>query len=269
MLIKKYDLGNIQTFKIVVLGDFHLGDENSDIVLIKQTIDYIKKTPNCYVIINGDMLNIAIPGSKSDSVAETMTIEQEQDLAIELLYPIKDKIIVITNGNHEDRIYRLTGINPLRYVAKALGCLDKYTPGAYVLNLKTCHNSNPKHSIAYKVFGMHGAYGSSRKIGSIANALQDMSIVIPNANLYIRSHTHNQVSFSDDCLAFNDRGNLTRVRRTYYNANAFLKYGGYAESKGYRITDLLPSVINVRVEREVDKELVKDAVFFKTDIIKI
>lgn len=268
MLVKKYDFGEKQQFKIVVLGDLHLGDALCDLDLIKSTIDYVKKTKDCYVIVNGDIMNNAIPGSKSDQISEALTMEQQQDLAIELLTPIKDRILVIAPGNHENRTYRATGINPLRYVARALGLSDRYASEAYLINIKTRYKGNNKNSNYFKIFGMHGAYGGGRRIGSAANALQEMSAVVANANLYVRSHTHNHISFNDDVYIVSPQGNLTRVRRTYYNANAFLKYGGYAEDKGYRLTDTTPAVINVRICKGVDN-FGKTEIYFSQDIIKI
>ena len=80
-------------FQIMVLGDMHIGDDLCDIKLIKETIDYVKNTKNCYVILNGDLLNNALKTSKSDVYKETMTMEEEQDLLIDLLKPIKNKIL--------------------------------------------------------------------------------------------------------------------------------------------------------------------------------
>ena len=64
------------TFQLMVLGDMHIGDELCDLELIKDTIDYVKKTKDCYVILNGDLINNALKTSKSDSYKEQMTIEE-------------------------------------------------------------------------------------------------------------------------------------------------------------------------------------------------
>ena len=44
--------------------------------------------------MNGDLINNALKTSKSDTYKEQMTMEEEQDLLIELLTPIKNKILV-------------------------------------------------------------------------------------------------------------------------------------------------------------------------------
>ena len=43
--------GESNKFKLVVLGDLHIGDALCDLDLIKETIAYIKKNKDCYVFI--------------------------------------------------------------------------------------------------------------------------------------------------------------------------------------------------------------------------
>lgn len=108
-------------FKLMVLGDTHLGDPLCDIELLKRTITYVKDTPDCYVIVNGDMINNALKTSKSDIYNDIMSIEDQQEYLIELLNPIKDRILYMCSGNHEYRTHLAAGINPLKYVARELG----------------------------------------------------------------------------------------------------------------------------------------------------
>lgn len=241
-------------FQLLVLGDMHIGDPLCDLELIKHTIDYAKKTKNCYVILNGDLMNNALKTSKSDSYLETMTMEQEQDLLVELLYPIRDKILVMATGNHEHRTSLLAGVNPLKAVAYALGIKDKLVENSYLLNISfgTAHNVKncPNY---YTVFGIHGGNGGGRRAGATANALQDMALVRPDMDLYIHSHTHTPINYNDMIFLYDKKFKKTREhQRTFFNANAFLKYGGYAEQKGYKPSDRQPSVLAISAIRTAD-----------------
>lgn len=253
------------TFKLMVLGDLHIGDKLCDLELIKDTIDYVKKNKDCYVILNGDLINNALKNSKSDSYLEQMTIEQEQDLLIELLEPIKNRILVMATGNHEKRTEIQAGINPLRAVAYALGIKNKLVEHSYLLNISFGANSgNSACPNNYLVYGIHGGHGGGRRAGATTNALQDMALVRPDMDLYIHSHTHTKVNYNDIIFLYNRKTKKTvEHQRTYYNANAFLKYGGYAEEKGYKPSDRQPSVIVVRATRT------KDGMQTKTDIVRI
>ena len=263
MKILKADLGKQNQIQLVVLGDLHIGDKLCDLDLIKETIEHIRTNDNCYAILNGDLMNNALKTSKSDSYLETMSMADQQELLIELLYPIKDKILVMTTGNHEYRTNLLAGINPLKPVAIALGIKNKLVDSSYVLDLSfgSVKGGRP---IKYTVFGIHGGDGTGKRIGITANALQDMANVVCNADLYVHSHTHNQISYSDAVLVFNKpKHRIEEHQRTYYNANAFLKYGGYAEQKGYRLPDRSPSAIVITGCRK------KDDVKVVTDIVRI
>ena len=259
----KYNLGKNNAFQLVVLGDMHIGDSLCDMDLIKSTINYIKETPNCYAILNGDLMNNALKTSKSDSYMETMTMEQQQETLIRLLYPIKEKILVIATGNHEYRTNLLAGINPLKGVAYALDKADAYTDGAYVLRLDFGSVCGTKTPNKYMVFGIHGT-GGGRRMGSSANVLEDMSKIRPDMDLYIHSHTHTQLNFSDMVFLYDAMHDKDiEHQRTYYNANAFLKYGGYAEQKGYTPTDRTPNVITVAALRD------KSTMRLVTNIVKL
>ena len=239
-------------FNIMVMGDMHIGDSLCDYDTIQETIDFVKNTPNTYVILNGDLINNALKSSKSDSYIETMTIEEEQDLLIELLEPIKDKILVIATGNHEYRTQVLAGINPLKAVAIALGLRDRLVDYSYLLDLSfgTAYGiKNQKNR--YLIYGTHGGHGGGRRSGSTANALEDMARVRPDCDLYVHSHTHNQLSFNDIVFLYNKTTKKTKEhQRTFYNANAFLKYGGYSEQKGYRPAPRSPSLLTIKAIRK-------------------
>ena len=254
-------------FKLMVLGDAHVGDPLSDIDLLKSTINYIKDTPNCYVIVNGDMMNNALKTSKSDIYNESMSMEDQQDFLIELLTPIKNRILFMCSGNHEYRTHLAAGINPLRYVARELGLpKDRFSDyESYLLTLefgvKWGVSNRPNR---YIVYGTHGGSGGGRRPGSTANALEDMNKIISNADLYIHSHTHTPINFSDLIYLYDPaRGKVNEHIRTYYNANAFLKHGGYADQKGYKLVDRSPSVLDIRAIRT------KSKMRMMTNIIKI
>lgn len=266
--MKEYDVKlNVSnnTFQLMVLGDMHIGDELCDLETIKETIEYVKKTKDCYVILNGDLINNALKTSKSDSYKEQMTIEDEQDLLIDLLTPIKDKILIMATGNHEHRTSLIAGINPLKAVAYALGIKDKLVEHSYTLNIEFGKAYGIKNqSNKYVVFGIHGGSGGGRRAGATANALQDMALVRPDMDLYIHSHTHTAVNYTDMVFLYDRKSKKTREhQRTYYNANAFLKYGGYAEQKGYKPADRQPSVLVVNALRK------KDGMKIVTNIVRI
>ena len=84
----------------------------------------------------------------------------------------------MTQGNHEYRTSLLAGIDPLRYVAKSLGLIEKnrYTDNSYILTLLFGkRNGNKDRTNDYIIYGIHGGSGGGRRAGSTSNALEDMN----------------------------------------------------------------------------------------------
>ena len=62
-----------------------------------------------------------------------------------LLEPIKDKILVIGSGNHDDRVQKETNIDIIRIVARELGIEERYADGMWYLFLQfgKCKRNRP------------------------------------------------------------------------------------------------------------------------------
>lgn len=231
--------------KLYVLSDAHIGDANADIPTLKKIINFIKETPEAYCILLGDILNTALKTSKTDIYSETLSLVEAQKLAVELLTPIKDKIIAMTPGNHENRVWKEVGVDLSLWLAEKLGLEDKYRNNGLALSIQfgKDYNGNP---FRLNVFGQHGSYGGGRRLGAAMNALEDLDGIIGNADIYIRAHTHQPIQGSRNIYLFNDRGSILRSTKYYFNAPSVLNYGGYAYDKGYKPTDDSPCYLNIR-----------------------
>ncbi len=250
MQIIKHKLNTTKNnMKLYVLSDMHLGDSGADISLIRKTIEFIKDTPDMYVILLGDVLNVALKNSKSDVYTEVLTVADAQKLAVELLTPIKDRIIAITPGNHENRVWREVGIDISLWLAEKLGLESVYRPHSVALNLRFGKASD-RTQYSLNIFGQHGAYGGGRRMGSAINALEDLDGIVGNADIYVRAHTHQPVQGSRNVFMFNQNGNITKQTKYYFTAPAFLKYQGYGHDKGYKPTDSSPCYLNIRAYSE-------------------
>lgn len=227
---------NIDSIKIVPLSDLHIGDSLCNLSLIRKTIEYIKDNDEVFTILNGDLVNCALKNSKSDIYAEEMTPMQQMQKMVDLLIPIKHKILAITSGNHEDRIYNETSIDLSSLIAKELGIADRYDPISVYLYVyfgeKTYGRKAP---MVYTAYVKHGS-ANSKKIGGKANALVDMTETII-ADLYIMGHSHTPIG-TKKCIYIPDYGNKTINKRemVYMMSNSFVEFGGYGEKLGFSPT---------------------------------
>lgn len=233
-LTKENDkMKDVKTITIVPLADIHLGDPLLDNKLLKETIEYIQDNDNVFTILNGDLMNTAIKSSVSDSYGETMTPMRQIEALVELLEPIKDKILVATCGNHERRIERETSIDIMHIAMKELGLGHRYTSGAFYLYLYFGEKEQGRKApMVYTIFGSHGA-GGGRKSGGKLNRVVDMSNTCI-ADIYLMSYVHEPIG-TKKLIFLPDYPNkaLTKKEMLYVISNSFLNYGGYAETYGF------------------------------------
>lgn len=236
MKVIKADLPKeIETLELHTFADEHIGDDCCDLPRLKARIDYIANTPNAYCIMNGDILDYASRSSIGDIEARQFNIMEQLQKAIELFTPIKDKIICITNGNHENRGYRKEGFDISKMIAMQLGLVDKYSPAAAIIFIrfgKTSSTTGCRPRL-YTVFVNHGS-GGGRKEGAKAIRLADMASVI-DADVYIHSHTHLPMVMKQGFFRVNlVNSSVANVTKLFVNTAANLNYGGYGEAGEFK-----------------------------------
>lgn len=237
---------------LYTLADLHIGDERAQTAEIAKRVEQIKDDPYGLCICNGDLLNTALKTSVSDIYSEQLSPMQQMQAAVDLLTPIKDKIIAVTTGNHESRIYRTDGIDIMRLVCRELGIEDKYGPDGVLVFLRfgerasnaqhKKENRNPRQW--YSIYATHGS-GGGRKEGAKAIRLADMAAVV-DADAYIHSHVHlpmvmKQAFYrvdSSNCCA-------KRVEKLFVNTAAALEYGGYGQAQEFKPASLSNPVIHL------------------------
>ena len=221
----------VDKITIIPIADVHIGDKLANLKLLKEALQRIKDEPNTFTIINGDLCNMALKNSKSDVYSDQLSPMEQVLTATELLEDIKNKILVISSGNHEDRTMKETNIDVTRLIAKQLGIEDRYADAWWYLYL-TFGKDNKGRAITYGITGLHG-YGGGRKSGGKINRLEDMSQVVI-ADLYLMSHTHKPIS-TKNCIyvPYYQSKSLSKQEMYYLMTNSFLESdGGYAEKMG-------------------------------------
>lgn len=235
MKVINVNLGkDLKELRIIPISDVHIGDPLCNLKYLKEILEEIKNTPNVYTIINGDMCNVALKNSKSDVYVDKMSPMEQVKYLLELLEPIKDKILVLGTGNHEDRIAKETSIDPLWFVAKELGIEDRYANNWWYLFLRFGEKeSGRKAPMCYQITGRHGDGAGGRRPGSKLNKVVDMNETVV-ADLYIMSHVHDKMATVDEIYIPDYANNtLNKKKRYYLVTNSFIKYGGYGEKLGY------------------------------------
>lgn len=242
---------DIHFLEIHTFADEHIGDEHCDMGRLKDRIEYVKNTPNAYCILNGDIIDNATKTSIGDTYSQEMNPMEQLRTATAIFEPIKDKILCITHGNHENRTYRKEGINLSSLMAQQLGLYDKYTSTSAVLFIrfgkisnghKESNGSGNIRKMCYTIYVLHGS-GGGRKEGAKAIRLADMASII-DVDIYIHSHTHLPMVMKQGFHRIDLRNNaVAHVDKLFVNTAANLKYGGYGEAGEFKPSSMETPII--------------------------
>ena len=245
MKIIKIDLPReLELVELHTFADEHIGDDNCDLKRLLDRIEYVKNTPNAYCIMNGDIMDNATKTSIGDTYTQVFNPMEQLAKAVALFEPIKDKILCITHGNHENRTYKKEGINLSRLIADQLGLTDRYTSTSAVLFIRLGENScgqkesngsGKTRQICYTLYVLHGS-GGGRKEGAKAIRLADMASII-DTDIYIHSHAHLPMVMKQAYHRIDPRNSaVALVDKLFVNTAANLNYGGYGEAQEFKPT---------------------------------
>lgn len=229
----------LEEVHILPLADFHIGDQYADIKMMEELISKVEEDESVYVILNGDLMNTAIKSSVSDVYSELITPMEQLMVCEKLFKPISNRILCITEGNHERRITKDTGVQMTRILASQLGVEDRYTDGSALLFVRAGEMNKPRtdgkgnRQICYTINVAHGS-GGGRTNGAKANVLARMASIV-DADIYIHSHTHLPMIMKESYFRTDVRNSsLEQVEKLFVNTSSMLDYGGYGEFHEYK-----------------------------------
>jgi len=166
---------------LVLMGDMHIGSKFYDADRHKEILEWCweQKTP---LILMGDNIEAATRDSVGAGVYEQSEIIEEQ---VEHFYHLfkpfaKEGLILgMHEGNHEARVYKATGFDLAKNMARQLGI--SYFSYSKLHNLIVGNQS-------YTMYTTHGASGATKPHTKIKGAL-DLSHVA-DTEIYAMGHVH-------------------------------------------------------------------------------
>lgn len=240
---------NFEEVQILPLADLHIGDLNANSKKINEWIDYILKTPNCFTILNGDLMNTAIRSSVGNGVYTDQLNPMEQlQQCVKLFGEIAEagKILAIIQGNHENRIARQDSIDITELMARQLGVAEYYSPTSAVVFIRLGQMDSKHHNrpVGYSIYCVHGSGSGGRKEGGKLNRLADLANIV-DADCYLMSHTHLPAIFRNTFYrTFIPKQSVEKVEHLFVNTSSSLDYGGYGEFFSYKPNSLeMPLII--------------------------
>lgn len=247
--------------ELIVIGDTHIGSRNFNEQLLDNAIEYILSKDNVYCCLNGDILDATFVTTKvGNSYENKMTPSNALAYAIEKLKPLVDakKCLCTIGGNHDhDRSSKIVDVSLAQQLAVGLGIPELFSADSVCLFLRVYDIKGAKNgSVIYKIFLSHGQNGNGANISSKSGALNRMSDVVTNADIYVHSHTHAPLSFKDEYIEMvESTGTIVMKERLYINTSAFLTWqNSYGEKKLMRPQSLSIPIIKMKAKRYRHKD---------------
>jgi len=183
-----------------------------------------------YVFLMGDMIECATRHSVGSGVYEQSNPSDDQhEQMVEWLSPLAEKKLIIGShaGNHEERVYKETGYNVSKALARELKV--PYLGDA-------CWNQFQVGEQFYHVYTLHGRTGS-RFDGTALLALERISTSF-FADLVCMGHTHKCIN-SIVLMQRVQNGLVKEHKKHLLITGSYLKYDrGYGQTLGLPISKL-------------------------------
>lgn len=214
-------------FRIVLLGDVHLGAAACDERLLQQTVDYIHNTPATFWIGIGDMVE-AIPRQDkrySEDVTakwlhgKSAIIKYQRDRLTDILKPIGPRCLAYLIGNHELCIAEQHSSDVYLDVIEAIRATDDTDirmdmAGFLVLKFQRSHDGDRKGGTRTLTMWLHHGYGGGDLMGGSALKLERMSESYA-ADVYAMGHVHKRMVFPTVMTGATRAGTIT-ARNCYH-----------------------------------------------------
>lgn len=229
------DLPFAELVEVHPMADLHIGDSMSDFKLIMEHIEYIKNTPNAYCILDGDLMDTAVCSSIGDTYGANHQPMEQLKMCVKIFEPIKDKILAVLPGNHENRVYKSDGLDITEIMCAQLGIPERYSPTTALLFIRFGKRPNGHHGrpMLYTIYATHGA-GGGRKEGGKVNRLADLAAIV-DADCYCHAHTHLPLVFKEAFYRVSGaNSSVALVDKLFVNSGASLNYGGYGDKAGFK-----------------------------------
>ncbi|MBB6061877.1 putative phosphodiesterase [Thermosipho japonicus] len=212
---------------IVGIADLHLGSPESR---FDELVEYLDIDKNSKLILVGDMLDYAIKDSVGNVYEQIENPQSATRLLAEFLRKYKERILVVVNGNHEARIQRAVGLDPVELLCEDFGIPYESELATIKVALKKV-NYGSKKRVPFLIVAGHG-YSSARTIGGKITANARISEVISNADIYITAHTHQPSVVKQKRMLIDPRNNKI-LEQDYYiiTVPSWLGFEKYARRK--------------------------------------
>lgn len=209
----RYD-SRSDSFRLLLIGDCHLGNKHADERLLKQLAERLNNEPNSYWVGLGDYadwINLRDPRFDPDELPVWMfgadelsdIAKAEAERFLSIMGPTREKCLALCSGNHEEAILAHSERDVYSMILDGLsvkGCDHRLDHRGF-LTWRFGQMAGPKEGgvVSIRFFLTHGSGGGGTP-GATANRLQALANQVDGVDVVVAGHTHRAQHLSKSVL---------------------------------------------------------------------
>lgn len=231
---------------IYPIADVHLGAAEHNAEAWAAFRKKIEQDEHAYIILAGDLINNATRSSVSNIFEETMRPREQKKAMVEMLKPLKHKVLAAVSGNHERRSGKDADDDATYDILCKLDIEDVYRENMAFVKLHFGEDQiDGTRNPTYVITVTHGA-GGGVLTGGVVNKAERTGYYIDGADVLILGHSHKPFVTQPAKIKVDPHRNTVYFKPfRVVSATSWLNYGGYAAQKMLPPSSIAPQVLKL------------------------
>ena len=185
---------------------------------------------NAYLILAGDLINNSTRGTRfANPFDEVLRPREAKHRMVEYLDPVKDRVLAVVSGNHEQRTTRDSDQDLTYDICSKLDVEHLYRENMAFVRVSLGRRSDEPKPEATYVFAVTHGRGGGIYTGAAVNSTERYGNVIEGCDCIITGHVHKGFISKPSKIVVDARNGTVSMRHyLVVSCVSWLNYGGYA-----------------------------------------
>jgi len=229
---------------IVFLGDLHIGADGSH--FNEAIANILSQVPeNTYFAFLGDLVDMATKNSVANVYEQSLTPQAQISIVSDLLEHFKDRTLGVVQGNHDYRIVKEVGFDPIMEVCRIMKI--PYSRSYMILHLEVEGQDF--------VFAMHhGIAGGRGKAASTRQGEYFERFLSYGVDVYVTGHTHKPAVVPFSHAAYDKATKQVKYEQGFFvTIPSMLQDELYALKRLYEPPSSMFPIVSLNVDSKKEK----------------
>lgn len=249
MIVRRFE--ERPNLTIIPVSDVHLGAAEHMAKEWAAFCDMVLSNEDVYLILAGDLINNTTRSSVANIFEETLRPREQKKQMVEMLSPIRDRILCSVGGNHERRSIKDADDDPCYDIMCKLDVEHLYRENIAFLKIqmgkpRASGIKNPTYTLAIT----HGT-GGGIYTGAAVNRNERFGYTIDGIDCLVVGHTHKPTISQPGKIKIDHQHNQVRLSDfKVVSTTSWLKFGGYAAQKMLLPSSHAPQIITLNGKKK-------------------